>query len=170
MTTVGPVKPLPHGVAGMVDSSWLLDGRMSGVSGITFRGRRAYHLTMLPGDGELPSGPLMFRPADVVVDAESGCLLRAISYAGDRIASWWEITDIVLEPPGPGEFRPQIPPGTRIVEETGNLFTDATAIMPGMTGAAVRTTAGTVRKAAGAVSAARRFLDDLRGGPPPRSG
>jgi hypothetical protein len=56
------------------------------------------------------------------------------------------------------------------VDETGNPFTDATAVMPGVSGAAIRTAAGLVRRTTGAVSATRSFLDDLRGGRPPASG
>jgi hypothetical protein len=49
------------------------------------------------------------------------------------------------------------------VEETGNWVTDAAAVMPGVTGTAARAAAGAVSRTAGAVSAARGFLDDLRG-------
>jgi len=52
------------------------------------------------------------------------------------------------------------------VAETGNPLTDAVEVMPGMTGTAARAAARTVRHTASAVSAARSFLDDLRG---PRS-
>ena len=74
------------------------------------------------------------------------------------------------EPGDPGEFRLQVPPGVRVVEETGNPFTDATAVMSGVSGAAVRTAADLVRRTAGAVSATPSFLDDLSGGRPPASG
>jgi hypothetical protein len=112
----------------------------------------------------------MFLPADAIVDAETGCLLRLISYAGDQPAVWWELRDIGTEPGDPGEFRLHVPPGVRVVEGTGNPFTDATAVMPGVSGAAIRTAADLVRRTAGAVSATRSFLDDLRGGRPPASG
>jgi hypothetical protein len=49
------------------------------------------------------------------------------------------------------------------VEETGNLITDAAAVMPGVKGTAARAAAEAVNRTAGAVSAARSFLDDLRG-------
>ena len=73
-------------------------------------------------------------------------------------------------PGAPGEFRLHVPPGVRVVEETGNPFIDVTAVMPGMSGAAIRTAADLVRRTTGAVSATRSFLDDLRGGRPPASG
>jgi hypothetical protein len=56
-----------------------------------------------------------------------------------------------------------IPPGTRVVEETGNPITDAAAGIPGLAGTAARTAFETVHRTASAVSAVRSFLDDLRG-------
>jgi hypothetical protein len=32
----------------------------------------------------------MFYPADAIVDAETGSLLRLIAYDGDAPAEWWE--------------------------------------------------------------------------------
>jgi hypothetical protein len=49
-------------------------------------------------------------PADAIVDAETGCLLRLISYAGDTLATWSELDDISTEPADPDEFRVHIPP------------------------------------------------------------
>ena len=163
-TMVGPAAPLPHDIANLVDSSWLFGCRLSGGSELTYHGRRAYQLRVTESHDGLAPGPLMFFPADAIVDAETGSLLRLISYAGDRPASWWELRDFAAEPGDLGEFSLHVPPGVAVVEETGNPFTDASAVMPGVTGAAVRT-------AAGVVSATRSFLGDLRGGSrPPRSG
>ena len=105
----------------------------------------------------------MFFPADAIVDAETGCLLRLISYYGDALATWGELDDISTEPADPDEFQVHVPPGTRTVEETGNLIADALATMPGVKGTAARAAAEAVNRTAGAVSAARSFLDDLRG-------
>jgi len=82
---------------------------------------------------------------------------------GDALATWWELDDISTEPVNPDEFRVHVPPGTRTVEETGNPFADAAAVMPGVKGTAARAAAEAVNRTAGAVSAARSFLDDLRG-------
>jgi hypothetical protein len=49
------------------------------------------------------------------------------------------------------------------VEETGNLLADTVAVMPGVKGTAARAAAETINRTVGAVSAARSFLDDLRG-------
>jgi hypothetical protein len=105
----------------------------------------------------------MLYPTDAIVDAETGCLLRLISYAGDTLAIWSELDDISTEPADPDEFRVHVPHSIRTVEETGNWVVDEIAVMPGLTGTAARAAAEAVNRTAGAVSAARSFLDDLRG-------
>jgi hypothetical protein len=170
---VGPAAPLRDNIAFLADSCWLLRRRLSGGAELTYRGRPARQLrvTPVPGDAEVAPGPLMTfttdtivdAPTDAIVDAETGCLLRLISYAGDTLVIWSELDDISTEPAGPDEFRVHVPPGTRIVEETGNLITDAAAAMPGVKGTAARAAAEAVNRTVDAVSAARSFLDDLRG-------
>jgi hypothetical protein len=162
-TVVGPAHPPPRDVANLVDSSWLFGCRLSGGNEISYRGRRAYQLSVAQaGDGWL-AAPLLFFPADVIVDAELGCLLRLISFAADRPASWYELSDIETGPAPVGDFRLETPPGTRVTEETGNPFTDAGAVLPGAAGRAIRTVADVARRTNDAVSATRSFLDDLRG-------
>ena len=97
------------------------------------------------------------------MDAETGCLLRLISYAGDTLVIWSELDDISTEPADPDEFRVHVPPGTRTVEETGNWFVDDLAGMPGVRGTAASAAAEIIHRTTGAISAARSFLDDLRG-------
>jgi outer membrane lipoprotein-sorting protein len=164
-TMVGPAAPLRHHIAFLADSCWLLRARLSGGAELTYRGRPARQLRVTPGPGgeEVTLGPLMTFPTDAIVDAETGCLLRLISYAGDTLAIWSELDDISTEPADPDEFRVHVPPGTRTVEETGNLIADAVVVIPGVKGTAARAAAEAVNRTAGAVSAARSFLDDLRG-------
>jgi hypothetical protein len=172
-TMVGPPAPLRDNIAFLADSCWLLRRQLSGGAELTYRGRpaRQLHVTPVPGDAEVAPGPLMTfttdtivdAPTDAIVDAETGCLLRLISYAGDTLVIWSELDDISTEPADPDEFRVHVPPGTRIVEETGNLIADAVAVMPGVKGTAARAAAEAVNRTTSAVSAARSFLDDLRG-------
>jgi hypothetical protein len=152
-------------IAFLADSCWPLRGRLSGGAELTYRGRPARQLlvTSAPGGEEVVPGPLMFFPADAIVDADTGCLLRLISYAGDTLVTWSELDDISIEPADPDEFRVHVPPGTRTVEETGNLIADAVAVMPGVTGTAARAAVEAVNRTSDAVSADRSFLDDLRG-------
>lgn len=166
VTLVGPARPWTGEFASMVGSSWLLGERLSGGAEITYHGRRGYHLRVTRGDGATHAGPTMSYPADAIVDAETGSLLRLIAYAGDAPAEWWELDDVTTAPgdtADPAGFRPHIPPGTRVVEESGDPMADATAGIPGLTGTAARAAAKAYRRGTGAVSAARSFLDDLRG-------
>jgi outer membrane lipoprotein-sorting protein len=161
-TVVGPAYRLSRDIANVVDSSWLLGCRLSGGAEVTYRGRRAYQLSVARDGDHWYTAPLPSFPADVIVDAELGCLLRLISFAGDRPTAWYELSDIDTEPVPPGEFHPDIPPGVRVVEATGNPVTDSLAVMPGATGTVIRTAADVVRRTNDAVSATRSFLDDLR--------
>jgi outer membrane lipoprotein-sorting protein len=165
-TLTSPAAPLQAPVAHLVDTSWLLRCRLSADLDITYRGRRARQLrvTSATGAAFLDVGLSAFFPADAIVDAETGCLLRLISYVGDAPAAWWELDDISTEPIDPDDFRVDVPPGTRVIEETGNPFTDYAAVMPGLAGTAARTAVEAVSRTHSAVSAARSFLDDLRGG------
>ena len=163
---VGPARPMLGGFADLVGSSWLLGERLSGGVEITYHGRRGYHLRVTRGDGAMHEGPTMFYPVDAIVDAETGSLLRLIAYDGDAPAEWWELDGVTTEPgdtADPAGFRPHIPPGTRIVEETGNPLIDNATDVFGLTGTAARAAAEAFRRGTDAVSAARSFLDDLRG-------
>ena len=163
-TLTGPAAPLGTQAAHLIYTGWLLRCRLSGPRDITYRGRRARQLRVNRGPGtEYLAGPLTYFPADAIVDAETGCLLRLIAYIGDAPSAWWELDDLSTEPVDPDDFRVHVPPGTRTVEETGDLITDSFATMPGPAGTAARTAFETVHCTVGAVSAARRFLDDLRG-------
>ena len=161
----GTAAPLREQIVFLADSCWLLRARLCGGAELTYRGRAARQLrvTRAPGGEARLLGPLMFFPADAIVDAETGCLLRLICYSGDALATWSELDDISTEPAGPDEFRVHVPPGTRTVEQTGDPFADAAAAMPGVKGTAARAAAEAVHRTAGAVSAARSFLDGLRG-------
>jgi outer membrane lipoprotein-sorting protein len=163
-TLVGPATPLREPIVSLAESSWLLRLRLSGGAELTYRGRPARQLRVTsPGGEHQVPGLLMSFPADAIVDAETGCLLRLLCYADDTLAIWSELDDISTEPIDPDEFRVHVPPGTRTVEQTGNLITDAVAAIPGVKGTAARAAAEAVNRTADAVSAARSFLDDLRG-------
>jgi len=113
---VGPAAPPPQDHREPDRSSWLFGYRLSGGAEITYRGRRACQLHVTRGRGWPWPGPLLFLPADAIVDAETGCLLRLISYAGDQPAAWWELRDVGTEPATPASFRLHVPPGVRVVK------------------------------------------------------
>ena len=163
-TLVGPATSLREAIVSLAESSWLLRLRLSGGAELAYRGRpaRQFRVTSSGGEHHIP-GLLMSFPADAIVDAETGCLLRLLCYADDTLAVWSELDDISTEPIDPDEFQVHVPPGTRIVEATGNVITDAVAAIPGVKGTAARAAAEAVNRTVGAVSAARSFWDDLRG-------
>jgi len=61
-TMVGPANALPDEIANLVDSSWLLGCRLSGGAEISYRGRRAFQLSVARGGGGLQVAPLLFFP------------------------------------------------------------------------------------------------------------
>lgn len=145
-------------VTSLADASWLLGCRLSGGTAITVGDRRAF---LLRAKREYVSSPeMIFSPADAVVDAELGVLLRLTSYAGETPVSRYELRDIS---PGQGEFRTDIPDDLRVVEETGKPFDDIP--MPDPVRFAVKTASGAARRANEGITAARGFLDSLRGKP-----
>ncbi len=145
----GPATALPRELANLFDTSWLLEHQLTGGGEIVTGGRRGYHLRVAfdwPQRG-------LFSPGDVVVDAELGIMLRCISLSGSRPLMRYELRDVVFEPADPGDFRPDIPVGMRVVEEPDDP--------PGP----VNPVSVVARQAAReARSAARNLLGVLRGG------
>ena len=113
----GPATPLPPEIGSLFDASWLLEHRLTGGAGIMAGdrpgSRPGYRLGVAPG---WPRAGWFF-PADVVVDAELGILLRCISFSGARPDLRYELRDVVAGPSEPGDFRPGIPAGMHVAEE-----------------------------------------------------
>ena len=163
---VGPARPMAGDIASLVGSSWLLGERLSGGVEITYHGRRGYHLRVTRSDGAAHAGPTMFYPADAIVNAATGSLLRLIAYDGYAPAEWWQLYDVTSEP-GDTATRPDSArtslPAPSSSRKPATLITDYTAAIPGLAGTAARAAAEAFRCGTNAVSAARSFLDDLRG-------
>ena len=113
--TVSPAAP-PYDIPNLFDASWLLEYPLTGGAAIVAGGRRGYRLTVASGDR--PGGCWLFVPDEVVVDAEFGIVLRWISLAGGRPVMRYELRDVVAGSFDPGDFRPDIPAGVKVVEET----------------------------------------------------
>ena len=95
----GPAAPLGTQAAHLIYTGWLLRCWLSGARDITYRGRRARQLRVTRGGGTgFLAGPLTYFPADAIVDAETGCLLRLISYIGDAPSAWWNSTTSAPNP------------------------------------------------------------------------
>jgi hypothetical protein len=113
--TVGPAAP-PLEIPNMFDASWLLGRQLIGGQEVVTGGRRGFRLRG-SADVKPPGGWVIF-PDEIVVDTELGILLRWISLAGEQPVTRYELRDVVVVPPEPGEFRPDIPPGVRVAEES----------------------------------------------------
>ena len=113
--TVGPAAP-PFGIPNMFDASWLLGRQLIGGQEVVTGGRRGYRLR---GSADVkPPGSWLFFPDEIVVDVELGVLLSWTSLAGEQPVARYELRDVVVGPPEPGQFRPDIPPGVRVAEES----------------------------------------------------
>jgi hypothetical protein len=115
--TTGPAMP-PYEIPNLFDASWLLGRRLVGGQEVVAGGRRGYRLTGTPD--VRPPGAWFFFPDEVIVDAELGVVLRWIAFAGEQPVTRYELRDVAVVAPGPGDFRPDIPPGVRVTEETGD--------------------------------------------------
>jgi hypothetical protein len=156
----GPAAPLPVQLADVADASWLLECSLSGGAEVMAGNRRGYRISITGGVS--PSRFLAIFPAEAVVDAELGVLLRLTRYVDGKPATRTELRDVIPGPVEPGVFRLAAPPGVRVVEATGNPLADIVAEAPGPLGAALRTTAGAAKRTGEAVTAVRSFLDGLR--------
>jgi hypothetical protein len=113
--TAGPAAP-PLEIPNMFDASWLLGRQLLGGEEVVTGGRRGYRLR---GSSDAkPPGGWFFFPDEIVVDTELGILLRWISLAGVQPVTRYELRDVVVGLPAHGDFRPDIPPGMRVVEES----------------------------------------------------
>ena len=116
-------------------------------------------MTRVLGGVGLVVGPPLFPDtiADAIVDAETGCLLRLISYSGDTLVIWSELDDISTEPAHRTSSgctsRPASAPWRK--PETGSPT--RSRIMPGLAGTAARAAAEAVSRTTGAVSAAPKL-------------
>jgi hypothetical protein len=133
---------------------------LSGGAEVMVGNRRSYRISITGGVSS--SQFLVFFPAEAVVDAELGVLLRLTCYVDGKPATRTELRDVRPGPVEPGVFRLDASPGVRIVEASGNLLADIVAEEPGPLGAALRTTAGAAKRTGEAVTAVRSFLDGLR--------
>jgi hypothetical protein len=156
----GPAAPPPVQLADVADASWLLECGLSGGAEVMAGNRRGYRISITGGVS--PRRFLAFFPAEAVVDAELGVLLRLTCYVDGKPATRTELRDVGPGPVEPGVFRLSAPPGVRVVEQSGNLLADVAAEAPGPLGAALRTTAGAAKRTGEAVTAVRSFLDGLR--------
>jgi hypothetical protein len=161
--SVGAALPPPDSVARLADPAWLLEWKLTGGAEITEGGRRAYLIRVRPA-GPAPGGAAarqlaMFADTvtEVVLDADCGVVLRLLQERDGRPSLQQVLTGLTTRPQASAaEFRLEVPPGTRVVRDSGTMFDEAELSAPAQTAVTL-----TVK----ALSAAARvggFLDSLR--------
>ena len=86
-----PPGPPPHGIARLLDASWLLEHRLTGGAETTVGDRRGYRFAV---DASMDG--FTFPVDDAVADAELGILLRLICHKDSTPAERYELRDVVL--------------------------------------------------------------------------
>jgi hypothetical protein len=162
-------------IANLFDPSWLLESRLTGGTETVIGGRRGYRLAVASDNRRWPS---LISPDEVVVDAELGFLLGTISHAAPpdgsaavapaRATARSELRDVITGYSAePGDFQPDLPPGTPVVEEDPDHYAmpDPAKIPRAMAEAVARKAAKEARSAVEeARSAVEGFVDFIRGG------
>ena len=130
-----PAEPLRDEWARLADPAWLLGSgwQLTAGGAEDLGGRRGWRIWADAGSRHAgPAGLAglagaagvtdLFRQAVVTVDAELGIVLRLTYLVDSRPAICLELHDVSVPPAGdPGDFRIQVPPGTRVVEGSGLL-------------------------------------------------
>jgi hypothetical protein len=109
--SAGDARPVPGELADLVDLSWLLGCDLSGGEMVTVDGQPAYRLTARGrwSDSELL---LWGCPATVVLDAQTGRLLRVTTYSHGQPVERHELRDVTSGVP---QADYSAPPGLRVV-------------------------------------------------------
>jgi hypothetical protein len=115
----GPARPAPDGFTAMLDTAWLLERDLSGGTETSAGGRRGYRIVVR--QREAPEHgwdwwERFFLPTVVVVDAETGRLLRVTLFKGGLPVFRQELRD-VAELDGSADFG-FTPPSGLPVEDT----------------------------------------------------
>jgi hypothetical protein len=172
--SVGAALPLPDAVARLADPAWLLEWQLTGGTEITEGGRRAYLIRVRPA-GPAPDAAdarklAMFvdTVTEVVLDADSGVVLRLLQEKDGRPSLQQVLTGLSTRPQASAaDFRLEVPPGRRVVRDSGTVFDEAE--LP----AAAQTAVALTVKALSAAARVGGFLESLRDpakrpGPGPR--
>jgi hypothetical protein len=118
---VRPAQPLPARIARLVDPAWLLDWRLTGGAAVIEDGRRGLRIRIAERWQASDLRPRAV-PVDAVIDAELGILLRLTQEQDGRPAKRQVLADLrVREPQAAADFRIEVPPGTRVVQDSGGL-------------------------------------------------
>lgn len=161
--SVGAASPLPDALARLADPARLLEWKLTGGAEITEGGRRAYLIRVRPA-GPTTGDAIARRFAifadavtEVVLDADSGVVLRLLQEKDGRPSLQQRLTGLTARPvASAAEFRLEVPPGTRVVKESGTALDEAAQ------SASAQTALTLTVKAVSAAARVGGFLDSLR--------
>ncbi len=110
----GPPAPPPAELTDLTDGSWLLRCQLTGGDQITAGGRPAYRICVFRSRSASPPMTFFF-PSVVVLDAESGRLLRLTCYSAGKPVARYELRDVTANGGGHAPF--EVPPGLPVIDE-----------------------------------------------------
>jgi len=156
--SVGPAAPMPRKFATLLDPAWLLDWRLSPGPEVSVDGRPGHLVRIRPAQDSGSWEGANSQPADAVIDAELGVLLRLTYRLADQPEYCLELRGVSVRPPRePATFRIDIAAGTRVVPDTGRLLDEANAPAP------VKAAADLAGRAVAGAVAVGSFLGSIRG-------
>ena len=154
-TIVGPAAPLPASVGRLFDSAWLLSWKLTGGDEIRLDGGQAFAVRLHESGDPLLSADR--DPAEAVINAELGILLRFSQTAAGKLVSLAELVQIRT-----GQQRSanwiEVPVGPNVIKESEGPVDWAVAPP------ALRAAAGLANRAFDAASAVHGLADRLRRG------
>jgi hypothetical protein len=163
--SVGPAAPMPRKFATLLDPAWLLDWWVSAGREVIVDGRPGQLVAIRPAQNSGSWHGASSQPAEAVIDAELGILLRLIYRLAGQPELCLELRGVGVRPPRePAAFRIDIAAGARVVPDTGRLLDEANAPAP------VKAAAHLAARAVAGATAAGSFLGSIRGRKPRQHG
>jgi outer membrane lipoprotein-sorting protein len=154
---VGPAAPMPRAFGALLDPAWLLDWPLSAGREVSVDGRPGHLVRIRPARDSGRQGASA-QPADAVIDAELGILLRLTYRLAGQPELCLELRGVSVRPPRePATFRIEVAAGTRVVHGTGRLLDEVNAPAP------VKKAADLAGRAVAGAAALGSFLGSLRG-------
>jgi hypothetical protein len=155
--TVGPALPMPPAIARLADPSWLLEWRLTGGAHVTEGGRAGFLIRVARRSPSADATSQPSVPAEAVVDAELGILLRLSQEQGGRPSMQQSFADLTPRPQSePDDYRVRIPAGTRVVQDSGTVLDEVELSAP------VQTAVQLAVKGLGTAARVGGFLQSLR--------
>jgi hypothetical protein len=154
---VGAPLPLPSAIARLVDPAWLLEWRLTGGASVVEGGRPGFLIRVSRPYPAAGGRSGLSGPAEAVVDAELGFLLRLTQEQGGRPSMQQSFTDLTVRPRSePADYRVTIPAGLRVVQDSGTVLDEVELSAP------VQTAAQLAVKGLGAAARLGGFLQSRR--------